>query len=184
MKPEIASMLVCLMECDALMARVQCESRMCVRVWMVCVCVCSYSALVPPSGGMRSGSSPTCPTGVQQRRGRSQQALGSTSSRFTRNDRQRGQGVGAASLPFVLSPPVQGMCETQGDSLGVVHSSRESLCCFNSSTCHPGLHPSTSAGSRSQASSAAVLTELEGAERINGFCVNCTCKKKTHVRLK
>lgn len=175
-------MLVSLMECDALMARVQCESRMCVAcVDGVCVCVLSYSALVPPSGGMWSGSSPTRPTGVLQRRGRSQQALGSTSSRFSRNDRQRGQGVGAASLPSVLSPPVQGMCETQGDSLGVVHSSRESLCCFNSSTCHPSPHPSTSAGSRSQATLAAVLTELEGAERINGFCVNCASKKNQNT---
>lgn len=115
-------MLVSLMECDALMARVQCESRMCVAcVDGVRVRVRSYSALVPPSGGMWSGSSPTRPTGVLQRRGRSQQALGSTSSHFSRNDRQRGQGVGAASLPSVLSPPVQGMCETQGDSLGLTH---------------------------------------------------------------
>lgn len=44
MKPEIASMLVCLMECDASMARVQCESRMCVRVGR-CLCVC---ALIVP----------------------------------------------------------------------------------------------------------------------------------------
>lgn len=146
-------MLVSLMECDALMARVQCESRMCVAcVDGVCVRVCSYSALVPPSGGMWSGSSPTPPTGVLQRRGRSQQALGSTSSRFSRNDRQRGQGVGAASLPSVLSPPVQGMCETQGDSLGVVHSSSRGRRCVVSTpppaTPAPTLPPLLGVGVR------------------------------------
>lgn len=53
---------------------------------------------------------------------------------FSRNAEQRAQGAGGASLPSVCSPPVQGMCETHGDSRGVTHW--ELLCYSTSFTCH------------------------------------------------